>query len=677
MAVYDGFFDAVLDPETGKFDREYNSEDFTGYFASFLGDGVCLWRNADSLRVTRQSGGAADAGVIIAPGYLFFQGFWLKNDSPYSVAGLSGEYVVAARLNTAMRFMELTTLPKADSYPNCLVLAQVDAAGNVADTRHDPDLCGVISTVGELSAMAEYAIDYIDNQIEDRLQEAEAQIAAQSAELDEKIAQVEGEAAKLSPPPVGTVKFTASQTVEPGWLRCDGSFVSEDDYPELVQALGKVTPGVEAFTEAYGEQIGGNVTNGVLFAGAHWLFSLTDHALYRYDTSTKSYTSIPVSGTDSLQTPTANPIWLSISGGSLFLSQFQGGNKTVVLLTCAFTGGESQLVMNALPVQEAISQYISGITNAEARPTLPGDHFLPEVCEVDYDWDGTEAKSFLMCLGHDSLVVRGTGTSSSTYYYSENIYYIVWKTGDFTSRKVAAFSAYSGTGSDSKYDVLIKQAFRASHKNSNEIVYLHTNYIVNTGSNADLMSSPAGLYTASQRVQTGAHSDGSDTVTTTCIAANNRYLYRCFVKNRKLIVRAGKYNPMTLFYNTDIQPGLTLPSRAQVFPDSVCYAAGQDIWFVFLGTGLAFSQTPEDGTSWGYLDTQDTLGVISRFGSLEMDEEENILYISGQDTLNHGRLGVLTMPDLYNYANDGAWLPNIASDGVPAYIKAQEQEAAE
>ena len=100
MAVYDGFFDAALDPETGRFDREYNSEDFTGYFASFLGDGVCLWNNPDSLRVSPK-----DGGVEVAPGYLFLQGYWLKNDSPYPLAGLSGGYVAAARLNTGLRFL--------------------------------------------------------------------------------------------------------------------------------------------------------------------------------------------------------------------------------------------------------------------------------------------------------------------------------------------------------------------------------------------------------------------------------------------------------------------------------------------------------------------------------------------------------------------------------------------
>ena len=40
MALYDGFFDAVFNEETGKFDREYESGAFTRYFGSFVGSGV-------------------------------------------------------------------------------------------------------------------------------------------------------------------------------------------------------------------------------------------------------------------------------------------------------------------------------------------------------------------------------------------------------------------------------------------------------------------------------------------------------------------------------------------------------------------------------------------------------------------------------------------------------------
>ena len=80
MALYDGFFDAVFNEETGKFDREYESGAFTRYFGSFVGSGVCVYQNPDSMLVRLEDGAA-----VVQPGYLFIQGYWLKNDAAYTV----------------------------------------------------------------------------------------------------------------------------------------------------------------------------------------------------------------------------------------------------------------------------------------------------------------------------------------------------------------------------------------------------------------------------------------------------------------------------------------------------------------------------------------------------------------------------------------------------------------
>ena len=75
MALYDGFFDAVLDEETGQYDREYDSAGFTEYFGEIIGSGVCVYQNPGSFKVRVENGAA-----VIAPGYLFIQGYWLRND---------------------------------------------------------------------------------------------------------------------------------------------------------------------------------------------------------------------------------------------------------------------------------------------------------------------------------------------------------------------------------------------------------------------------------------------------------------------------------------------------------------------------------------------------------------------------------------------------------------------
>ena len=97
---------------------------------------------------------------------------------------------------------------------------------------------------------------------------------------------------------------------------------------------------------------------------------------------------------------------------------------------------------------------------------------------------------------------------------------------------------------------------------------------------------------------------------------------------------------------------------------------------LFVGTGILFSRTLESG-SFGYLDTTSILGTITQWGYLDYSQDEGELYILGQDTTNTVKLAKIVLNTLYDYANDGAWLPNIASDGVPAYIKAREPDESE
>lgn len=125
----------------------------------------------------------------------------------------------------------------------------------------------------------------------------------------------------------------------------------------------------------------------------------------------------------------------------------------------------------------------------------------------------------------------------------------------------------------------------------------------------------------------------------------------------------------------DIRPGISLPSAARVFVDAGAYLWGKDIYMIFVGTGIIFSRTLEEG-SFGYLDTTSVLGTITQFGYLDYSQDEGTLYLLGQDTSNRVKVAKIELNTLYDYANDGAWLPMIASDGVPAYIKAYEPEEA-
>lgn len=118
-----------------------------------------------------------------------------------------------------------------------------------------------------------------------------------------------------------------------------------------------------------------------------------------------------------------------------------------------------------------------------------------------------------------------------------------------------------------------------------------------------------------------------------------------------------------------VDPNFSLSSAARTFVDAGAYLWGKDIYLFFVGTGIMFSRTLQEG-DWGYLDTTSILGTITQFGYLDYDQDEGTLYLLGQDTANRVKAAKIVLNTLYDYANDGAWLPMIASDGVPAYIKA-------
>ncbi len=664
MALYDGFFDAVLDEETGQYDREYDSAGFTEYFGEIIGSGVCVYQNPGSFKVRVENGAA-----VIAPGYLFIQGYWLRNDADYTLElPESGIYAILAHLNLGQRTIEILSQEKADPevYPDSLVLAYITMGygglSAVEDTRSNTNLCGMIDAIGGLVQKVDYAIHYIDTEIDGKLAEAESNIAAQSKRLDEKITEVAALVEAIAPPPVGTIKFSVSQNIGAEWLPCDGSFINQEDYPELVEALGKVTPGVEDFKEVSGGTIGSGLTNGCLYDGTLWLFSATDKRLYGYTAATRQIKSLSVTGTEKLTDSPANPICLSITSGHLFLAQNQTSSNSFVLLECSNFTGSGSAAMTELDVNPAILAF------GNSLGSIPGEHFIPEVVTIQYNWGTASAPdiqpTFIVCMGRRNFTLTGSS-------YIWRIFALLWKQSDFPSAKmiVAYSSDYRGSSSDNLAPY-VNTLFRYSSKNANELLILDVSPGTSTIS-MEFVSVPNGVYN-SISAQGTMFAVISDPIRTSPVAGNGRYIYRCFISEKKLNLRAGKYNPNEPYApNAPAIAPMPLPSRANVFPDSVCYAANQDLWFVFVGTGIAFSPTPEIGASWGYLDTQDVLGVITQFGSLDYDPERNLLYISGQDSTNKGRLGVMQLPELYDYANDGAWLPMIASDGVPAYIKAK------
>lgn len=656
MAVYDGFFDAALAGEntdgSPQYDRVYGADDFTEYFARVLGSGVCVYENPASCRVS-----LADGAAHVAPGFLFIRGYWLRiRDEPYTV-GITGTQPVAvvAQLDTARRLIELKTLPPADAYPDALCLALVDpASGTVEDTRADPAVCGLLETSGALAAKAAWAQDYIDNEIAARLGAAESDLRAQSAAIDARIAAMQATVDGITPPAVGTVRFSASQDVGEDWLRCDGSFVSERDYPELVAALGRLAPSGDRFTLLPADGIGPQITNGVLYGGRLWTYSTQERKLYGIDTAGEQPVKvIPVTSEnahfgDFDPQNQNNPVCLSIvphtvgTGATLFLAQLKKGDKSqeeiaqeafasagLYLFSSAFSG-EEDTVSVAYPFQS--------ITNNYGRLEVNPDVFIPYV--VSRAEAGTE---FFYCAFSTTYSISG-----GDYYTANGIDVLKWSGAEATVSRIGVF--YSKKG------VLPKQKMCMSRHSRGEIVAIDIpDHIVTR-----IRSYPSGLF------------NGTDTKSSLFerniplalnVAGASRVTGMFDEKNFNNV-------PLAESEGAKVETGLVLPAGSRIFYDAACYLWGKDMFLIFVGTGLIFTRDFSEG-SFGFLNTTDVLGTITQFGCLDYTEDEGTLYLLGQDTENRVRAAKLVLNTLYDYASDGAWLPQLASDGVPAYIRAK------
>lgn len=663
MALYDGFFDAVQDETTEEYDRVYSSGDFTGYFSNAIGSGVCVHDNPDSFKAEYEGN-----TLYLRPGYLFIQGYWLANKAGegetnykgYAVtlpAGMTGPMAVVAHLNLGQRLIEIEVRAVSQAYPDALVLAIVTTS-TAEDTRRNTDICGVIDTAGELSSKVEWALNYIDTEIESKLQQVEQDIAAQDAKLDAKIAEVQAVADSITPPPIGSIKFSASQNVGEEWLKCDGSFVNETDYPELVEALGKLTPSGDKFQLISSGEIGPQISNGVLYGGRMWVYSYSTRKLYGVDAAgTAAVKEITLTSEDThfydfIAPSSASPLALSIvphmpgTGAKLFLTQIikSGDIFSSTSTTQEDVYAQSQTYFCAFQAEfSSSSDEISlspAFTKIEIFPTNDQLYFTQSSSVPYVTSDSNSGVEAYYC---------STGSHHTSQYNAFLSYYLKWgESGTATKQTLSAdISSVGG----------LSQRTAFSKKQKNQLV------LVGRNSGYSILSAPSGIFSASGTKRSVNFRSKPLPLT---IAGENKVLVS-FDKNLFPWMSVTQDDAGTSV------PNLPLPSSSRIFVNGGAYLWGKDIYMIFVGTGIVFSRTLEEG-DFGYLDTTSVLGTITQFGYLDYSQDEGTLYLLGQDTTNTVKVAKIVLNTLYDYANDGAWLPMIASDGVPAYIKAKEAE---
>lgn len=656
MAVYDGFFDAVKDDDTGEYDRAYEAGDFTGYFANIIGSGVCVHGNEDSFKVRLENGKA-----VVSPGYLFIQGYWLKNDADYPIdLPGTGNYAIVAKLNLGQRMIGLEAQSVVQSYPDSLVLAIVSPTA-AEDTRYNTDICGIIDAAGELSTKVEWALNYIDTEIESKLQQVEQDIAAQELKLDAKIAEVQAVADSIIPPPVGSIKFSASQNVGDEWLKCDGSFISETQYPELVVALGKLIPSGDKFSLISSGEIGPQISNGVIYGGRMWVYSYSTKKLYGVDLAgTAAVKEIAVTSNDpsfnGFIAPTPQkPIALSIVPSAV------GGSTKIFLCQVLESGSESGDAAMGLQIifEASFSAEINTLTmeSAITSISIDGTHRTNSSNSIPY----------VASIVEDGVEKWICAVGLMPEFQHTFVSYLEWG-----NTKIAESKTYGGGGYVNSYygAMQLSQRIGFSRRSNGEAVFfaIHQNTSSGAFNGVSIVSAPKGLYSRSNYSTTRETQAAGITVPGPMnIVGANKLLFEFSLADMPSI----STTELSLWKSS--KTNLSLPSAARTFIDAAAYLWGKDIYMIFVGTGIIFSRTLEDG-SFGYLDTTSVLGTITQFGYLDYSQDEGTLYLLGQDTTNTVKVAKIVLNTLYDYANDGAWLPMIASDGVPAYIKAKETE---
>lgn len=712
MAIHVGFFDAAYDDEAGVYDRVYDAGNFTEYFGQFIGSGVCLYNNPDSMLVSVDN---TTKKVLINPGYLFINGYWLKSTELYGMDFSSvpaGTYAITAELNLGKRAILLSYWTKADPevYPDMLVLAYVTVDTNktllVEDTRGRTDICGKIDSAGDLSNKVNEALAYINTEIDRKLEdalrtlettesnlnvalaEAEQEINAASAKANELIATAE-------PPQVGTIKFSASKSIGEGWLRCDGSYITEASYPDLVTALGKNYPSGDKFQVLFHQSLGQGISNGVFYGGKMWVYSFTQKVLVGVDIQTKAETRLPCVGDtyfDTFMTPTIDqPLVLSIvphkvgTGARVFLAQVLKDGQLGIRGSKTTESTDSTTIYNNFLLYS--SDLPSSGTLTMTRPL----HIIPHYYDpsgsndsyyghaIPYTWknhipyvtsklvDGKEVYQTIIGYYYSNYYSGGTA-------YPNNMQLVTWSDESTTALNTAysyRLDAPSFLGRLDTNTVSSGRYFQTMQRpglspgNDGEVILLSCYSRSGSGYTPTITvySHPGGVYSPGHRE---VNPPTTGTFRTACGPLN--------IASSKAII----YDLQTTSFcvcwldqvkATQVVHEVKLPTAARVFVDAGVYLKGKDMFLIFVGTGFLFTRglTKDDV---GYFETLDTLGTISQNASIMHSPDENTLFIVGQDSLNQTIIAKLELNTLFDYATDGTWLPHITADGVPAYIKA-------
>lgn len=487
--------------------------------------------------------------------------------------------------------------------------------------------------------------------------------------------------------PIGSVILSAAEDVGQDWLKCDGSFINAEQYPELVAHLGRNLPGLQDAKKAgEGEEYSGTFSTSCLYDGFIWTYWFERQKLLGWLCTGEYVTEIDIGTEDGEALPFLQsvdaPVVLSICEGRVFLCQTLADFSEVYIYTGQFASTISLVTLTKLDVGSEIAKLEnhgleSDMTGGafsiveEGSGLLTYLRYIPQVVFVkNFSIDGTARDCYIVLIGAYRTTYRSASYGELSYIW--DYYALAMPAEDVTSPLWARLFS-QGRSSDSGASSAVNTLLGFSRKMSGEFLALRKEPVSGSTNYYSMRSQVFGIYD-SNGVKTQDVTAGDPSLVQP-IASEEFYIYRAYIKSGEMYIRAGRVTPFTGWgkatYPDNDQKiqGLTLPSSAQLFPDSLEYITSHNMFIIFVGSGILFSRTPLDMNSWGYLDTSSFFGVISQWGNAEFDVAANTLCLSGRDTYGTYCAGLLKLHGRFDYATDGAWLPYIVSSGIPAWIK--------
>ena len=166
--------------------------------------------------------------------------------------------------------------------------------------------------------------------LKDLFSDTETSIAGLESDIDELREELNLKQEEIQP--VGSIRYSAAADMGEDWLKCDGSFISDYDYPELVAVLGRLTPGVDSYTELLKSTTSEQISNLCIVDGTLWVYLVKSKKLVGLSDNGKK--EISVTGADGLFESTTVDVVLSMSGGAIFLGQNSASVDSYLLYEC-------------------------------------------------------------------------------------------------------------------------------------------------------------------------------------------------------------------------------------------------------------------------------------------------------------------------------------------------------